>query len=74
MQQNHEGVRNHALCETMPPYSSVPFQKLHFRAMLAYPKIGPQYAIKRNGRAIEQQFILFILEILSILVERKPAL
>ena len=45
----------------MPPYSSVPFQKLHFRAMLAYPKIGPQYAIKLNGRAIEQQFILFIL-------------
>ena len=29
--------------------------------MLAYPKIGPQYAIKRNGRAIERQFILFIL-------------
>ena len=45
----------------MPAYSSVPFQKLHFRAMLAYPNIGPQYAIKRNGRAIEQQFILFIL-------------
>ena len=77
MQQNHKGVRNHALCETMSPYSSVPFQKLHFRTMLAYPKIGPQYAIKRNGRAIEQQFIFFlfyfILEILSILVERKPA-
>ena len=48
----------------------VPFQKLHFRAMLAYPKIGPQYAIKRNDRAIyiEQQFIL---ESLCILVEKK---
>ena len=29
--------------------------------MLAYPKIGPQYAIKRNDQAIEQQFILIIL-------------
>ena len=35
--------------------------KLLFHAMLAYPKIGPQYAIKRNDRATEQQFILFIL-------------
>ena len=39
----------------------VPFQKLLFRAMLACPKIGPQYGIKRNARATEQQFILFIL-------------
>ena len=38
-----------------------PFQKLHFRVMLAYPKIGPRYAIKRHDRAMEQQFILFIL-------------
>ena len=53
-------------------YSSVPFQKLHFRAMLAYPKIEPQYAIKRNGRATIH-FVYFILEILIILVERKPA-
>ena len=29
--------------------------------MLAYPKIRPQYAIKRHDRATEQQFILFIL-------------
>ena len=49
MQQSHKCVRNHAMCETMPLYSSVPFQKLHFRTMLAYPKIGPQYAIKGQG-------------------------
>ena len=39
----------------------VPFEKLLFRAILAYPKIGPQNAIKRNDRAMEQQFIMFIL-------------
>ena len=39
--------------------------------MLAYPKKSDLNM--RNDRAIEQQFILFILEYLSILVERKPA-
>ena len=51
-----------------------PFKNCTFA--LCYPKIGPQYAIKRNGRAIEQQtihFVYFILEILIILVERKSA-
>ena len=31
----------------------VPFQNLLFRTMLACPKIGPQYAIKRNDLAIQ---------------------